>query len=57
MSQKNETPILIVALLITVGLVGGGLWWFAQKSGINLNQVISNSASPTNSQSDIPTSN
>lgn len=57
MSQKNETPVLIVALLITVGLVGGGLWWFTQKSGINLDRVISKSPSPTNSQSDIPASN
>ncbi len=52
MSQKNETPVLIVALLITVGLVGGGVWWFMQKSGINLSQVISNSPSPTNNQPD-----
>lgn len=54
MSQKNETPILIFALLITVGLVGGGLWWFTQKSGINLSQVINNSPSPTNDQLESP---
>lgn len=54
MSQKNETPILIFALLITVGLVGGGLWWFTQKSGINLSQVTNNSPSPTNDQLDSP---
>lgn len=56
MSQKNETPLLIFALLITVGLVGGGLWWFTQKSGINLNQVI-NSPSPTNDQPGSPPTN
>jgi phosphate transport system substrate-binding protein len=28
MSQKNDTTILILALLITVGLAGGGFWWF-----------------------------
>ena len=39
--------MLIVALLITVGLVGGGLWWFTQKSGINLSQVNNNSSSST----------
>ncbi len=54
MSQKNETPVLIFALLITVGLVGGGLWWFTQKSGINLSQVITNSPSPTNNEPDSP---
>ena len=51
MSQKNETPILIVALLITVGIVGGGLWWFTQKSGISLSGGL-NSPSPTNNQPD-----
>ncbi len=34
MSQKNETPALIVSLLITAGLLGGGFWWFMQRSGI-----------------------
>jgi len=28
MSQKNDTTILVLALLITVGLAGGGVWWF-----------------------------
>lgn len=32
MSQKNETTVLILALLVTAGLVGGGFWWFTQKS-------------------------
>lgn len=36
MSQKNETAVLVLALLITIGVVGGGLWWFANRSGINL---------------------
>jgi branched-chain amino acid transport system substrate-binding protein len=26
MSQKKETPVLILTLLITLGLIGGGLW-------------------------------
>lgn len=33
MSQKKETIILILALLITLGLVGGGFWLFTGKSG------------------------
>lgn len=38
MSQKNETAVLVLALLLTVGIVGGGAWWFAnQNSGGNLN--------------------
>ncbi|MBA2748188.1 MAG: phosphate ABC transporter substrate-binding protein, partial [Tatlockia sp.] len=52
MSQKNETPVLIVALLITVGIVGGGLWWFTQKSGINFSGGLNNSPSPTNNAPD-----
>ncbi|MCL1475071.1 ABC transporter substrate-binding protein [Argonema antarcticum] len=35
MSQKNETKILFLALLITLGLVGGGLWWFNGKYGFS----------------------
>jgi phosphate transport system substrate-binding protein len=39
MSQKNETPALILSLLITVGLLGGGYWWFTQRSGIDVGKV------------------
>ncbi len=46
MSQKNETPVLILSLLITAGLIGGGFWWFTQKGGINLSQT-DKSKSPT----------
>lgn len=35
MSQKNETPVLVLALLITAGLIGGGFWWFT-RTGIDL---------------------
>ncbi len=31
MSQKNETTILVLALLITLGLAGGGGWWLANR--------------------------
>jgi phosphate transport system substrate-binding protein len=33
MAGKNETPALIGALMITVGLIGGGVW-FLGKSGV-----------------------
>lgn len=36
MTQKNETPILILALLITAALLGGGFWFFRDKiPGLN----------------------
>jgi len=31
MSQRKETTILILALLLTLGLVGGGIFWFKDK--------------------------
>lgn len=30
MSQKNETPKLLLALLLTIGLIGGVAWWFTR---------------------------
>lgn len=36
MSQKNETVVLILALLITAALAGAGFWWFTRKSDVNL---------------------
>lgn len=30
MSQKNETPTLLLALLLTIGLIGGAAWWFTR---------------------------
>jgi phosphate transport system substrate-binding protein len=51
MSQKNETTVLVLAILITAGLIGGGLWW-AIHGGIKLGNFIQNPAEPTN-KSDI----
>jgi branched-chain amino acid transport system substrate-binding protein len=30
MSQKNDTSVLILALLITLALLGAGFWWFGK---------------------------
>jgi phosphate transport system substrate-binding protein len=49
MSQKNETPILILSLLITVGLIAGGFWWFTRKSPTIFN--LTNNSQSTNSPS------
>ncbi|MEH2398615.1 ABC transporter substrate-binding protein [Nostoc sp.] len=49
MSQKNETTILALALLLTVGIVGGGLWWFTNGSGFKIdNTIISNQETGSN---------
>ncbi|NET32161.1 MAG: PstS family phosphate ABC transporter substrate-binding protein [Cyanothece sp. SIO1E1] len=50
MTQKNETPILIAALLITIGLVGAGFWWFTQKSGVNLGGILPQNSDATDAQ-------
>jgi phosphate transport system substrate-binding protein len=45
MSQKNETTILVLAVLITAGLVGIGFWLLAPKSGVDTSNS-SNNQSP-----------
>lgn len=36
MSQKNETAVLVLSLLITLGLAGGGIWWLTNRSGMKV---------------------
>ncbi|GET43551.1 PstS family phosphate ABC transporter substrate-binding protein [Microseira wollei] len=40
MSQKNETAVLFLTLLITAGLIGAGVWWFTRRSGINIPDAV-----------------
>ncbi len=51
MSQKNEIPALILAFLVTVGLVGGAGWWLIQATGGGLSGLLSSNrdrpAAPT----------
>ncbi len=42
MSRKNETTVLVLALLITVGLVGGGVWLLIKRFGIDLGGLFHN---------------
>jgi phosphate transport system substrate-binding protein len=64
MSQKNETVVLVLALLITAALVGGGFWWFTKGAGLNVgsspqsspNSNNSSSPSPANTSNSSPTS-
>jgi phosphate transport system substrate-binding protein len=59
MSQKNEIPALIGSLMVTTALIGGGIWWFTQKSGINpgqLTQPVAQSNSPNRQPPNAPNS-
>ncbi len=57
MSQKNETTILVLSILITVGLIAGGFWWFTKKSGVNLNTINSGSTKTPQAASEQPSGN
>lgn len=46
MSQKNETTVLVLALLITLGIVGGGFWWFTKRSGVDFGGIANNQTQP-----------
>lgn len=51
MAQKNDTTALILAFLVTAGLIGGGFWWFTQRSGSDISKLLltNPSSSPTSS--------
>ncbi|MEH2465280.1 PstS family phosphate ABC transporter substrate-binding protein [Nostoc sp.] len=57
MSQKNEIPILVLSILITVGLIAGGFWWFTRKSGVDLNTINSGSTKTPQTASEQPSGN
>ncbi|WP_375472945.1 ABC transporter substrate-binding protein [uncultured Nostoc sp.] len=50
MSQKNETAILALALLLTVGIVGGGFWWFTN-NGVKIGNTNIQNQQPGNNSS------
>ncbi len=52
MSQKNETPVLIVSLLVTALLLGLGFWWFTKQS--NLGGTLPNSSQTNSPNSSSP---
>jgi phosphate transport system substrate-binding protein len=59
MSQKNETTVLVLALLMTAALLGGGIWWFTKGSGFNIGgspQPSPNSPSPASTSNSPPPS-
>jgi phosphate transport system substrate-binding protein len=40
MTQKNETTVLVLALFVTLGLVGGSIWWLIQRYGVDLGGLV-----------------
>lgn len=46
MSQKNETAVLVSALLITLGLVGGVYWLLARSYDIRFGSISNNQSQP-----------
>jgi phosphate transport system substrate-binding protein len=48
MSPKNETTVLILALIITAALVGTGFWWFTSQSGNNRKNSLSQQSEQPN---------
>ncbi|MBE9178892.1 PstS family phosphate ABC transporter substrate-binding protein [Oculatella sp. LEGE 06141] len=48
MSQKNDTPVLVVSLLVTIGLLGAGFWWFTRQSTGGLGGLLGSSSSLPN---------
>ncbi|MDZ8262337.1 ABC transporter substrate-binding protein [Nostoc sp. ChiQUE01b] len=50
MSQKNETTILALTLLLTVGIVGGGFWWFTN-NGVKIGNTNIQNQQPGNNLS------
>lgn len=58
MSQKNETAVLVLSLLITIGLAGAGIWWLTSRSSTNVgglspqNQTFSKSPTGNSPQSE-----
>jgi branched-chain amino acid transport system substrate-binding protein len=52
MTQKNETKLLLLSLLVTGALLGGGVWWFTQKfNSSNSENGLSSVTSPDRSNS------
>ncbi|PSB25777.1 PstS family phosphate ABC transporter substrate-binding protein [Stenomitos frigidus] len=52
MAQKNDTTALILAFVVTAGLIGGGFWWFTQRSGSDLNKILSTGTNPSTGSND-----
>ncbi|MBW4472883.1 MAG: PstS family phosphate ABC transporter substrate-binding protein [Stenomitos rutilans HA7619-LM2] len=60
MAQKNDTTALLLAFLVTAGLIGGGFWWFTQRSGSDLSKLLPTttpSSQPDDGKPTVPSTN
>ncbi|MDJ0843349.1 phosphate ABC transporter substrate-binding protein [Crocosphaera sp.] len=48
MNQNKETLITVLSLVITIGILGGGYWWFTRQSNPNPDSLVS--SPPANNQ-------
>jgi phosphate transport system substrate-binding protein len=48
-SQKNETTVLVLTLLITCGVLAGGFWWLTRNSGTSIKELLGSQPKPTSS--------
>lgn len=55
MNKKNETPILILSLLITAGILGGGYWYFTQQKDDNVSTETNKNTTNQSNNSSIST--
>ena len=46
-SQKNETVVLLLTLLITAGVLAGGFWWLTRNSSTDIKQLDGSQPKPT----------
>jgi phosphate transport system substrate-binding protein len=50
-SQKNETAVLVLTLLITAGVLAGGFWWLTRNSSTGIKEINGSQPQPTSSPS------
>jgi phosphate transport system substrate-binding protein len=55
MAQKNEAPALLLSLVITLVLIGGGLWWLNRRSSGNLTEIFGTGSDSSTTASDSST--
>lgn len=55
-SQKNETAVLVLTLLITAGILAGGFWWLTRNSrtGVEKYSDFQPRSTSTPARSDVP---